>query len=117
MIFESLTALVASVSGIVALACFIAIPACCYTHTNSITNTTDEGWRDEPPRLVRFIRRIFDLLSHDSAVEISHRLLSENEKARIHASSSKAGYSYSILVGEFVLIKLFGLLAGSVVVA
>jgi len=117
LIFESITALVASVTGVLAIACFLAIPVCCYSHTKTIEHRIDEGWRDESPGFIRFIRRFFDALTHDSAVSICDQLVSEKEKARIHALLSKAGYSYSIMVGEYVMTKIFGLLAVSVLVS
>ena len=112
MISESLIPIVASVAGVSALICILAIPACFYVHTGTVEHNVDEGWRDEAPRFVRFIRKIFDFLTHGSAVTLCERLVSEKEKLRLKTALGKAGYGYSILPAEFVLIKLYGLVVG-----
>lgn len=117
MISENLTPLLASVAGVSALAFTLAIPACLYFHTASVEHQVDEGWRDEAPRLVKFIRKLFDLLSHGSAVSICDQLVSDKEKNRLHKTLGKAGYGYSILPTEFVLIKLTGFIGGAMLIA
>lgn len=110
MISETYFPVLIHVSIVISVTAAVWAIVCLYLHAGHLEYDIDEDWRTHPPRLIRILRWVFDLCTNGAGIGLIDHALSRKERSRIELALGEGGHVYTLLVGEFVLLKWCGFL-------
>jgi len=110
---NELLILLAAASGGVFVAVVAILPALQLIYMRKRQFVVDETWRDDPPRLVGKVRKVLDAITNNATAGLINNRLSKKTNDRLEKLLAEAGYAYSVMVAELVMVKITGTILGA----